>query len=450
MKVCTKDIRRTNLNYFIHTYGCQMNVHDSEKIAGILEEMGYVACDSVEKADIAVFNTCCIRETAEKKIYGHLGAIKKLKRQNPRLITVVCGCMSQQEGVAEKIKTSYPFVDVVLGTGNLNLLKQAVLNAQKKKKFCNVDFLRYREEDFLQARTSYPNAWVNINYGCNNFCTYCIVPYVRGRERSRPLTDVMAEVEKLLADGYKEITLLGQNVNSYGHDLDGNVSFATLLNEIGKLSGKFRLRFMTSHPKDLSEDVIDAIAAYPNVCNNIHLPVQSGSTEILRKMNRRYTRDDYFALIDRIRAKLPDVGITTDIMVGFPEETEKDFEDTLDLVRRVKFSSAFCFVYSRRKGTPAYSMEQIPYEVKKERITRLIACQNEVTKQISQTMLKKVYEVLVEGENFRYDQTMCGRTESGRLVNFKCDPSLIGQFVNVKIDRATSATLWGSIVTEDK
>lgn len=439
------------MNYFIHTYGCQMNVHDSEKIAGILEGLGYTSCDSVESADIVVFNTCCIRETAEQKIYGHIGALKKLKRKNPNLIAVVCGCMSQQEGVADKIKSSYPFVDIVLGTSNLNMLEKAIVDARKKKKYYNVDFITYREEDFSQSRTSYPNAWVNINYGCNNFCTYCIVPYVRGREHSRPLVDIMDEVKQLLSEGYKEITLLGQNVNSYGHDLENGATFAKLLHEIGKLDGKFRLRFMTSHPKDLSQDVIDAIAAYPNICDNIHLPVQSGSTEILRRMNRRYTRDDYFALINKIRAKLPNVGITTDIMVGFPGESEQDFEDTLDLVRRVKYSSAFCFVYSRRKGTPAYSMEnQIPYAVKKERITKLIACQNEVTKEISQTMVGQRYEILVEGANLHYQNTMCGRTESGRLVNFKCDDSYIGKFVTVLIERASSATLWGKIVSEEQ
>ncbi len=436
------------MNYFIHTYGCQMNIHDSEKIAGILEGMGYKPCDNAEQADIVVFNTCCIRETAEQKIYGHIGALKKLKKSNPNLIAVVCGCMSQQEGVAEKIRTSYPFVDIVLGTSNLNLLAKAIEDVGKKKRFVNTDFLCYREEDFMQSRTSFPNAWVNINYGCNNFCTYCIVPYVRGRERSRPIDDVLKEVKDLVAQGYKEITLLGQNVNSYGHDI-GDVTFSMLLREIGKIDGKFRLRFMTSHPKDLSQDVIDAIASYPNICNNIHLPVQSGSTEILRKMNRRYTREDYIALVDRIRDKIPDVGITTDIMVGFPGETDRDFEDTLDLVRRVKFSSAFCFVYSRRKGTPAYSMEQIPYAVKKERITKLLACQNQVTKEISATMVGKRYEVLVEGANFRYKNTMCGRTESGRLVNFQCDESQTGQFVTVQIERASSATLWG-VVTEEK
>ncbi|MCH5159285.1 MAG: tRNA (N6-isopentenyl adenosine(37)-C2)-methylthiotransferase MiaB [Clostridiales bacterium] len=439
-----------SLNYFIHTYGCQMNIHDSEKIAGILESLGYTVCDSVEKADIVVFNTCCIRETAEQKIYGHIGAIKKLKQKNPRLIAVVCGCMSQQEGVADKIKASYPYIDIVLGTSNLNLLADAIKMAQQKKKHYSVEFLQYREEDFKQSRTSYPNAWVNINYGCNNFCTYCIVPYVRGRERSRPMEDILTEVNHLLSEGYKEITLLGQNVNSYGHDLESGESFAQLLHEIGKIEGKFRLRFMTSHPKDLSQDVIDAIASYPNICDNIHLPVQSGSNRVLKQMNRRYTRENYFDLIKKIRKSLPHVGITTDIMVGFPGETEEDFMDTLDLVRRVKYSSAFCFVYSRRKGTPAYSMEnQIPYSVKRDRITRLLACQNEVTKEISQTMVGQCYEVLVEGANFKYQDTMCGRTESGRLVNFKCDDSYIGKFVTVKIERASSATLWGRIVTEE-
>lgn len=437
------------MKYFIHTYGCQMNVHDSEKIAGILENVGYEIANDVTEADIVVFNTCCIRETAEQKIYGHIGTLKKIKRQKPNMIVAVCGCMTQQEGVAESIKQRYPFIDIVLGTSNLNLLKQAVLDAQTKKKLYNTEFCKYAEEDFVQARSSYPNAWVNINYGCNNFCTYCIVPYVRGREHSRPMSDVLKEVKQLLDEGYKEITLLGQNVNSYGHDLQNGETFATLLHEIAKFEGKFRLRFMTSHPKDLSAEVIDAIAAHANICNNIHLPAQSGSTEILRRMNRRYTREDYLELVSQIRAKLPDVGITTDIMVGFPNETEQDFCDTLDLVKQARFSSAFCFIYSRRKGTPAYSMEnQIPYAAKKDRITRLLACQNEVTKEISRTMVGNKYEVLVEGANTHYKDTMCGRTESGRLVNFKCDDSYIGKFVVIEIERASSATLWGRIVED--
>lgn len=435
------------MKYYIHTYGCQMNIHDSEKIAGILRDMGYDECNSPEEADVVVFNTCCIRETAEKKIYGHIGQMKKLKRKKPNLIVAVCGCMSQQEGASEHIRQSYPFVDVVLGTGNLNMLRQGIENAGRQRLF-NTDFCCVREEDFPQYRTSYPNAWVNINYGCNNFCTYCIVPYVRGRERSRRPEDILAEVKGLLSDGYKEITLLGQNVNSYGKDIEG-ASFASLLREIGKLPGKFRLRFMTSHPKDLTQDIIDAVAEHKNICNNVHLPVQSGSSRILKAMNRRYDRESYLALVERIKECIPDVGITTDIMVGFPGETEEDFCDTLDLVRKAQFSSAFCFVYSPRKGTPASLMPQIDDAVKKDRITRLLACQNEVTKRISKTMVDKRYEVLVEGNNFRYKDTMCGRTESGRLVNFKCDSSLVGKFVTVKIERASSATLWG-VVTEEE
>lgn len=435
------------MKYYIHTYGCQMNIHDSEKIAGILRDMGYNECNSPEEADVVVFNTCCIRETAEKKIYGHIGQMKKLKRKKPNLIVAVCGCMSQQEGASEHIRQSYPFVDVVLGTGNLNMLRQGIENAGRQRLF-NTDFCCVREEDFPQYRTSYPNAWVNINYGCNNFCTYCIVPYVRGRERSRRPEDILAEVKGLLSDGYKEITLLGQNVNSYGKDIEG-ASFASLLREIGKLPGKFRLRFMTSHPKDLTQDIIDAVAEHKNICNNVHLPVQSGSSRILKAMNRRYDRESYLALVERIKECIPDVGITTDIMVGFPGETEEDFCDTLDLVRKAQFSSAFCFVYSPRKGTPASLMPQIDDAVKKDRITRLLACQNDVTKRISKTMVGKRYEVLVEGNNFRYKDTMCGRTESGRLVNFKCDSSLVGKFVTVKIERASSATLWG-VVTEEE
>ena len=435
------------MKYYIHTYGCQMNIHDSEKIAGILRDMGYDECNSPEEADVVVFNTCCIRETAEKKIYGHIGQMKKLKRKKPNLIVAVCGCMSQQEGASEHIRQSYPFVDVVLGTGNLNMLRQGIENAGRQRLF-NTDFCCVREEDFPQYRTSYPNAWVNINYGCNNFCTYCIVPYVRGRERSRRPEDILVEVKELLSDGYKEITLLGQNVNSYGKDIE-DASFASLLREIGKLAGKFRLRFMTSHPKDLTQDIIDAVAEHKNICNNVHLPVQSGSSRILKAMNRRYDRESYLALVERIKECIPDVGITTDIMVGFPGETEEDFCDTLDLVRKAQFSSAFCFVYSPRKGTPASLMPQIDDAVKKDRITRLLACQNEVTKRISKTMVGKRYEVLVEGNNFRYKDTMCGRTESGRLVNFKCDSSLVGKFVTVKIERASSATLWG-VVTEEE
>lgn len=436
------------MRYYIHTYGCQMNIHESEKVAGILEHIGYTATDDENSADLVVFNTCCIRETAEQKIVGHIGRLKKIKRaKNGNMIVVVLGCMTQQNGAAQMLRQKYPFVDVILGTSNLHLLESAVLTAQKGKRFVDVSMSDSVHETVPATRTSYPNAWVNIIYGCNNFCTYCIVPHVRGRERSRKMSDILAEVKSLVDQGYKEITLLGQNVNSYGKDMGDGTTFAALLEEIGKINGKFRLRFMTSHPKDLTSDVIDVIAKYPNICNYVHLPVQSGSTAILKKMNRHYTREDYLKLVDEIKAKLPDVGITSDIMIGFPGETDQDFADTLSLVQQVGYSSAFCFVYSRRKGTPADTMEnQISADIKKQRITSLIAEQNKVTKQISKSMQGKTYEILVEDANSKYENTYCGRTENGRLVNFVSQQNLIGQFVYVKITKSQSATLWGELV----
>lgn len=436
------------MRYYIHTYGCQMNIHESEKVAGILEYLGYTPCDDEKLADLVVFNTCCIRETAEQKIVGHIGRLKKIKRaKGGNMIVVVLGCMTQQNGVAQTLRQKYPFVDVILGTSNLHLLETAVLTAQRGKRFCDVSMSDSVHETLPATRTSYPNAWVNIIYGCNNFCTYCIVPHVRGRERSRKMTDILAEVQSLLDQGYKEITLLGQNVNSYGKDLGDGTTFAKLLEQIGQMQGKFRLRFMTSHPKDLTEDVIDAIAKYPNICNYVHLPVQSGSTSILKKMNRHYTRENYLQLVDKIKSKLPDVGITSDIMIGFPGETDQDFADTLDLVQKVGYSSAFCFVYSRRKGTPADTMEdQVSAEVKKARITTLISEQNKITRQISKSMQGNTYEILVEDVNAKYPNTYCGRTENGRLVNFESQTNLIGQFVDVKITKSQSATLWGELV----
>lgn len=438
------------MNYVINTYGCQMNVHESEKIAGILTGMGYSEGSDESRADIIVYNTCCIRETAEQKIYGHIGKVKKYKKANPDIIVVLCGCMTQQDGVADQIKQSYPYVDIVLGSSNLDKLQEAIGQIiDGRKKFVNTDFNIAAEDTLPQVRTSAPNAWVNIIYGCNNFCTYCIVPYVRGRERSRSIESVLAEVKSLLAEGYKEITLLGQNVNSYGHDLKDGTNFATLLCAIGSLPGKFRLRFMTSHPKDLTDDVIEAVAKYPNICNYIHLPVQSGSDDVLRRMNRKYDRKHYLELIEKIRRAIPDVGITTDIMVGFPGETEQDFCDTLDLVRKAEYSSAFCFVYSRRKGTPAYDMpNQIDDDTKRQRITKLLAEQNKITRKISKSMHGKTYEILVEGRG-KGEDVYCGRTESGRLVNVHSKTNIIGEFVDVVIETSASATLWGKLVEKE-
>lgn len=435
--------------YYIFTYGCQMNVHESEKLAGMLEKMGYSATFEVEKADIIVYNTCCIRDTAEQKILGNIGDIKKIKKNNPDLVVAVVGCMSQQAGIAESLHQKFPYINIVLGTDNINLLPQKIEDClQKRAKFSatvNSNILNEIYEDTPIYRTSGTNAWVNIMYGCNNFCTYCIVPHVRGRERSRKPQLVIDDVKRLIDEGYKEITLLGQNVDSYSYVAEKEYNFAYLLENIAKIDSKFRLRFMTSHPKDFDSHVIDIINSSDNICNNIHLPVQSGSNRILKLMNRHYTRERYLEIVDEIYHKLPNVGITSDIMIGFPTEDEKDFEDTLDLVKNVRYSSAFTFVYSKRKGTVAAKMEQVPALVKKERIQKLVALQNKISAEISQTYIGKIEEVLIEDKNPKKEGYLCGRTESGRLVSFPRKSANIGDFVKVKINTAKSASLWGEI-----
>lgn len=450
-----------NMKYRINTYGCQMNVHESEKIAGILEKLGYEESVGGE-ADIVVFNTCCIRDTAERRALGNIGVVKSEKKANPDMIIAVVGCMTQQDGAADSIKNRYPYVDIVLGTRNLDKLEEEILKVRSAREKKRKNDKRYRcldtelpadylsiDENLPQTRTSYPNAWVNIIYGCNNFCSYCIVPYVRGRELSRDKSKILDEVKRAIDAGYGEITLLGQNVNSYGNDIaDENVNFASLLRDIDKIDGKFRLRFMTSHPKDLSEEVADVMANSAKICSNLHLPVQSGSNKVLKDMNRRYTREHYFDLIDMLRDKMPNIGITTDIMVGFPTETEEDFEDTMDLVRRVRYSNAFTFIYSPRKGTPAAKMEQIPYEIKKRRIGELIKLQNSITKELSEEYIGGVYEVLVEDVSPKNKGMVCGRTESGRLVTFNGTKEDIGKFENVLIKESKSASLFGVVVGE--
>lgn len=439
-----------NKKYCVVTYGCQMNLHESEKISGILSGMGMSAVNDPENADVVVFNTCCIRDTAERRALGNIGKMKELKKKNKNLLIVVTGCMTQQNGFAENMKERYQYVDVILGTHNISDLENQIrIRLEKKKRVAAVlDTDGYIDDETTPVtRTSFPNAWVNINYGCNNFCTYCIVPYVRGRERSRDMKSIISECEKLINDGYKEITLLGQNVNSYGNDVpDENVNFANLLREVAKIDGKFRIRFMTSHPKDLTEDVVKAIRDNDKICNNIHLPIQAGSNSVLKNMNRRYTREHYLGLIDMIRRYLPDCGITTDIMVGFPYETEEDFLDTMDIVEKVRFSTAFTFIYSVRKGTKAAEMPQIPYEIKQNRIKRLIARQNEITEEISKDYVGNVYEILVEGMQEKKNGYVVGRTESGRLVSAKGDESMIGEFKNVKITAVKNAQLLGEIL----
>lgn len=439
-----------NKKYCVVTYGCQMNLHESEKISGILSGMGMSAVNEPENADVVVFNTCCIRDTAERRALGNIGKMKELKKKNKNLLIVVTGCMTQQNGFAENMKERYQYVDVILGTHNISDLENQIkIRLEKKKRVAAVlDTDGYIDDETTPVtRTSFPNAWVNINYGCNNFCTYCIVPYVRGRERSRDMKSIISECEKLINDGYKEITLLGQNVNSYGNDVpDENVNFANLLREVAKIDGKFRIRFMTSHPKDLTEEVVKAIRDNDKICNNIHLPIQAGSNSVLKNMNRRYTREHYLGLIEMIRRYLPDCGITTDIMVGFPYETEEDFLDTMDIVEKVRFSTAFTFIYSVRKGTKAAEMPQIPYEIKQNRIKRLIARQNEITEEISKDYVGNVYEILVEGMQEKKNGYVVGRTESGRLVSAKGDESMIGEFKNVKITAVKNAQLLGEIL----
>ena len=458
MRIYARAAKGTYMFYKINTYGCQMNVHESEKIAGILEKIGYVDCPETENPDVIVFNTCCIRDTAERRALGNIGVTKAEKLRNPDLILAVVGCMPQQDGVANVIKERYPYVDIVLGTRNVADLekeiekvksdRQKIKKRGDKKYRCfdvaqPVDYLDI-DENIPKTRTSFPNAWVNVIYGCNNFCTYCIVPYVRGREVSRDMQSVLDEVKECVEKGYKEITLLGQNVNSYGNDIaDEKVNFANLLREIDKIEGKFRVRFMTSHPKDLTDDIIDAMAKSQKICANLHLPVQAGSDKVLANMNRRYDREKYLSLIDKLRKAMPEIGITTDIMVGFPTETEEDFQGTMDLVRRVRYSNAFTFIYSPRKGTPAAKMEQIPYTVKQDRIARLIKLQNQITKEISETYINNVYEVLCEDVAPKHEGMVCGRTESGRLVTFEGTKDDVGKFFNVRIDVSRSASLFG-------
>ena len=432
--------------YYIFTYGCQMNVHESEKIAGLLRSVGYAEASDPTQADIIVFNTCCIRDTAEKKILGNIGDVKHLKKEKPSLIVAVVGCMTQQNGAAESLRKKFPFVNIVLGANNLNELPYYVtqLETHAAKKGISVPDVAMPEicEDTPVYRTSGTNAWVNIMYGCNNFCTYCIVPYVRGRERSRKPEAIINEVKSLVAEGYKEITLLGQNVDSYSCD---GYDFADILEKVAEIDEKFRIRFMTSHPKDFNGRVIDIIKSHPNICNNIHLPVQSGSNRILQLMNRRYTRERYLEIIDEIYDKIPSVGITSDVMVGFPTETDEDFAETMSLVERVGYSNAFMFVYSPRNGTVAAKMEQLPYEVKRERIKALVALQNSISAKKSLDYVGRTEEILVEDENPKRAGTVCGRTESGRLVTFSGEKELIGKFVDVKITSARSSALWGVI-----
>lgn len=425
-----------------------MNLHESEKLAGILENEGYEKAENAEEAGVIAFVTCCIRENAEQKAYGHIGALKKYKAQNPDVIIAVGGCMTQQSGAAEKLHETFPFVDIIFGTHNLpDFAKMLELKKSRKKSVIEI-----KEEDengdlLPRSRNSFPNAWINVVYGCNNFCTYCIVPYVKGREHSRPLAEVVDEAKKAIEAGYKEITLLGQNVNSYGKELPEGVDFAGLLRAISsEVGGKYRLRFMSNHPKDLTEEMVAAMAECPQVCHSVHLPLQSGSNRVLKLMNRKYTREQYLEKVNLIKKYLPDCAISTDVMVGFPTETESDFEDTLDLMRKVNFSSAFMFVYSPREGTPAAKMEgQIPPEVSKRRIIKMVDEQNARTAEISKGYEGKTIEILCEDYDEKKGMWL-GRDVYGRMGYFKSDENEKGNFVNIKVESANGISLYGEKV----
>jgi tRNA-2-methylthio-N6-dimethylallyladenosine synthase len=430
--------------YFITTFGCQMNVHDSEIIAGILESIGYEAATSIAAAELILINTCCVRENAENRTFGHIGNLKSLKEQHPEVIIGICGCMAQQPTVVEKIHDSYPFVDLVFGTHNLHrlpeLLRQATATNSRVIEVWDSEDQIY--EGLPVKREDSYRAFVSIMYGCNNFCSYCIVPYVRGRERSRAPERILAEIKELVAGGVKEVTVLGQNVNSYGQDLNSGWNFARLLEEIARTAIE-RIRFQTSHPKDLSPELIAVMAAEPKISRHLHLPFQAGSSRILKLMNRHYTKESYLALTAEIQRRIPGIALTTDIIVGFPGETEVDFADTMDLVAQVRFDGAFTFIYSPRAGTPAATMEdQVPETVKKRRLLQLIELQNRISLEKNQALIGTLQEILVEGTSEKNAAIWSGRTMQNKLVHFaptfRVQP---GDLAAVRITAAKTFTL---------
>lgn len=434
--------------YYIATFGCQMNEHDSEKLAGMLNEMGYAEGTKMEESDLIIYNTCCVRENAELKVYGHLGPMKHLKKANPDLVIAICGCMMQQPEVVEHIRKVYRHVDLIFGTHNLYKFPELLYNSLSSKQTVVeiMDSIGLIAEDVPVERKDGVKAWVTVMYGCNNFCSYCIVPYVRGRERSRGLDKIVEEVKMLGQQGIKEITLLGQNVNSYGKDLGSEITFAKLLNELNKVDGIERIRFMTSHPKDLSDELIYAMRDLSKMCEHLHLPFQAGSTRILKEMNRKYTKEDYLNLTEKVKQNIPGISLTTDIIVGFPGETEEDFQDTLDVLEKVRFDQAYTFLYSKRTGTPAAkSLEQISEELKKERFQRLLGVQNRISKEINDNFLNKKVEVLVEGKSKNNDKIYTGRTRENKIVNFEGNDQLIGKLVTVRIDTVKTWSLEGTI-----
>ena len=456
-----KDRLGRPLTCCINTFGCQMNARDSEKLLGILEAIGYVASDT-EEADFVLYNTCTVRENANLRVYGRLGQLGARKKKHPHMMIALCGCMMQEKEVVEKIRKSYRYVDLIFGTHNIFKLAELISICLEKRQ----EELLNEEEGVHTKHTMVVDVWkdtdmivedlpverkysfksgVNIMFGCNNFCSYCIVPYVRGRERSRKPEEIIKEIKRLVADGVVEVMLLGQNVNSYGKNLETPMTFAELLREIEKIPGLERIRFMTSHPKDLSDELIEVMKNSKKICKHLHLPVQSGSSRILKQMNRKYTKEQYLELVDKLRAAVPDISLTTDIIVGFPGETEEDFQETLDVVRRVRYDSAFTFIYSKRTGTPAAAMEdQVPEDVVKDRFDRLLKEVQDIAAQVVKRDEGTVQKVLVEEMDTHEPGYVTGRLSNNTVVHFQGDASLIGQIVDVSLDEARGFYFMGT------
>lgn len=439
--------------FVVHTYGCQMNARDSEKLIGMLIEMGYKQTEDENIADIIFFNTCCVRENAENKVYGNVGYLKKFKEKNPNLKIALCGCMMQQDAVVDTIRQSYKQVDIIFGTYNIYRFPELLATSFETNQMVIDVWKEHRDivEDLPSKREFSHKASVNIMYGCNNFCTYCIVPYVRGRERSRESEDIVAEVKELVADGVVEITLLGQNVNSYGKNLDEDITFAKLLRKLNDVDGLERIRFMTSHPKDISDELIKTMAECEKVCKQLHLPVQSGSNEILNKMNRKYTREQYLESVRKVKNAMPDITLTTDIIVGFPGETDKDNDETISLIQEVGYTSAFTFIYSVRSGTIAGKMDnQVEEVVAKKRFNKLVAILNEGIAKKNKTYIGKTMRVLLEDVS-KDDKYLTGRTDGFNLVHVECeDRTLLGKFVDVEITDCKTFYLLGKVANHKK
>ena len=437
------------LTFHVTTFGCQMNARDSEKLTGILERIGYVEAED-EKADFVIYNTCTVRENANNKVYGRLGYLSGYKKKNPYMMIGLCGCMMQEPTVVEKIRTSYSFVNLVFGTHNIYKFAELIVNALESERL-TIDIWKDTDkivEDLPVERKYSFKSGVNIMFGCNNFCSYCIVPYVRGRERSREAKEIVREIERLAADGVKEVMLLGQNVNSYGKNLETPMTFAELLQEIEKIDGIERIRFMTSHPKDLSDELIETMKNSKKICNHIHLPLQSGSSRILKIMNRRYDKEHYLELVRKIRTAMPDIAITTDIIVGLPGETEEDFEETMDVVRQVEYDSAFTFIYSKRTGTPAAAMEdQITEEVVKDRFDRLLKLVQDISAKKAGALTGQTLPVLVEEHNEQDSRLVTGKLSNNSTVHFEGSEDMIGTIQNVYLEECKGFYYMGKVVS---